>query len=361
MASLKRKRDLSDGEDMVLEAQYVLNRILEKGSALPPKAVHHARAALNALDHQPEQAAPITGDEPELLEMRQWLSNGPKFSTEEGEDAPQAGELPPLPHPPLTPAWEDCVFRHNSKARDDVHPLLQHYDRLELYGDALLQTFATEIIMRSTPNLPTGRQAFIREKLVQNKTLAEYSVAYGFHKKLKMSSTNATEEKRIKIMGDMFEAYVAAYMVANEDAWTEMENWLAKLWQPKFAEICKTVFKHPALKHPPKVELAKICNSKGISVFYEEEAARTSWNGNLVTTMSAYLTGHGYERLWLGTGEGLNKTDAGQNAALNALRNNKDLLVEVNKKKRETDTLNAGKKAENKRRESVKALDEDAE
>jgi ribonuclease-3 len=226
-------------------------------------------------------------------------------------------ELPPISKASLARA----VFTHpGAHTNTNVEgPEETSYDRLEVLGDAYIEVAATKLIWRRFPNIPAGRISQIREELVKNETLAEYATKYGFDTRLSVPPDHKDQLKRWKkTKGDVFEAYVAAVVLSNPvDGDKIVENWLTQLWQPKLTGIERV---QPVLKS--KEILAKKVMGKGIKLRYVDERPPERLNGGMQTFyVGVYLTGWGWENQHLGSGSGLNKTIAGDNAASQALQN----------------------------------------
>lgn len=193
------------------------------------------------------------------------------------------------------------------------------YDRLEVLGDAYIEIAATKLIWRRFPGIPAGRISQIREELVKNETLAEYATKYGFDTRLSAPPDHKDQPKRWqKTKGDVFEAYVAGVVLSNPvDGNEVVENWLTQLWLPKLTGVERV---QPVLK--AKELLAKKVMGKGIKLRYVDERPPERLSGGMQNFyVGVYLTGWGWENQHLGSGIGLNKAIAGDNAAQQALRN----------------------------------------
>lgn len=128
--------------------------------------------------------------------------------------------------------------------------------------------------------------------------------------------------------GDVFEAYVAAVILSNPlHGFDMVEKWLRELWSPRLLHVppVQTVLKY-------KEQLAKTVMGKGIKLRYVEEQAAKQLDGGMQTFyIGVYLTGWGWQDQHLGSGSGLNKAIAGDEAAHKALRNSPliDQVVEA--------------------------------
>lgn len=188
-----------------------------------------------------------------------------------------------------------------------------------------------------------------------------------------------TRKAVVKVLGDVFEAYVAAVVLDDPVGGVEtLEGWLRALWVPLLSgdgmpsSASATSHLHsdtlnnanasasPKMDFPkmdfPKVELSRKIVSKGIKIEYRHEVdpeevrrhTRQRHDGKEVFKIGCYLTGWGYEGVCLGVGDGLNKTEAGNEAAIKAMGN--AVTKEVEGKKREFDE---GVKREREEKENV--------
>ncbi|KAL4788402.1 ribonuclease III domain-containing protein [Aspergillus varians] len=221
--------------------------------------------------------------------------------------------LPTLP-PIIDDKLERAVFTHPGASRDPKTT----YDRLEILGDAYIELISTKLIWKRFRHIPSGRISQIREHLVKNETLAEYATRYGIDKRASVPLDHLTQPKRwIKTRGDIFEAYVAAVVLSHPDGYAVAETWLSQLWSPKLES-----FEEPQSHLQAKEALARKIMGKGVKLKYIDEKKPVQHEGGTQTFfIGVYLTGWGWSNKHLGSGQGLNKTIAGNNAAQQALEN----------------------------------------
>lgn len=158
--------------------------------------------------------------------------------------------LPPLP--PIKPQYQKTAFCHKSlytTSRELATSDLT-YERLEFLGDAYIELFASRLIYESYSHLPAGRMSQVRELLVKNETLAELSRSYGFHEKIAVGaeigellrdSRGRGNKGYNKIVGDVFEAYVAAVVLSDFEGrgFERAEGWCRDLWEGKLERAKK--------------------------------------------------------------------------------------------------------------------------
>ncbi|KAK5166186.1 uncharacterized protein LTR77_008447 [Saxophila tyrrhenica] len=232
------------------------------------------------------------------------------------------------------------------------------YDRLEFLGDAYIEIIASRLIFERFNYLPVGRQSQLRELVVKNETLAEYSRAYGLDKRVEVAALEQMREEGKqkgnkgfnKVLGDVFEAYVAAVILSDaEEGFAVAEKWLTSLWAMKLEEAVKderpvgghgaqlthSDYKADARKmYDPaaKAELQKRVLDNGVKLGYEVDRPPLELKGDQLGQnrhfIALYLTGYGYERRLLGKGEGKNKVEAGNWAATDAMHGESKGIVE---------------------------------
>jgi ribonuclease-3 len=264
--------------------------------------------------------------------------------------------LPPLP-PILSESLTLVPFTSpgylNSSVSSKLHTT---YDRLEFLGDAYIEVIATRHIFRLFPNLPAGRLSQHRELCVKNETLSEYAHAYGFDKRARLPVQIHKGERKlwIKTMGDIFEAYVAAIIISNPSTgFQTAEAWLTALWQNKLSPLqSKPAFETQTADPNAKNDLGRKVLSKGIRLNYVEESPPIEIRdqGKRVYHIGVYLTGWGWENQHLGSGTGLNKSEAGAMAAVEAVKN--PLTEKINAVKKAYDANLAAERAANGEGES---------
>ena len=276
------------------------------------------------------------------------------FTTEKGPR--KLPILPPIRNLTLLAA----PFTHSSALPSNTpRTNLNCYENLEFLGDAYIEIVATRLIHRSFPDLSTGQWAKLREALVCNDTLAKFSRAYGFDKQLRITQQERESAKTfVKILADVFEAYVAAIMLSDpQHGFAILEGWLCELLQPIVDEWLEKGGKVAHFEHinlDAKSDLNKLICVPGAKIEYlEEKVAILSKKGQEHKCfVGAFFTGLGFKKFRLGGAEGRSKAVAGMAAAKDALVNNAEVIAELHRRKVAYDQiLKTQYRAERKKRQ----------
>ncbi|KAI0403485.1 ribonuclease III domain-containing protein [Xylaria palmicola] len=292
------------------------------------------------------------------------------------QDVPDRDVLPPMP-PVLDPVLEKAARTHAGIAGGIGE---MGYERLEWIGDAYLYLISSAFIYQTFPSLPAGRCSQLRERLIKNETLSDFSVRYGIDKRARLpteyqpggrpsttgAGTSASKKERKKILGDLLEAYAAAAILGDTGGLPRVITWLKLLWGSNLKHEIndqhkksisqggpgsingegrphKTTSSQPSPNVPAKAALLQAIGAKGVAVSYRDAGnPKKDRNSGLPWfTVGAYYNGLGETDLCLGYGSGLSKKDAGEKAALNALENKK-LIKRLQKLKAEVNARLAG-------------------
>ncbi|KAK7752255.1 hypothetical protein SLS62_005789 [Diatrype stigma] len=266
---------------------------------------------------------------------------GTKLRVEKGHDAiPTLPTALAIPHPTSLTRWTPQDIP--SHGMPPLPPVL----------DPLLEQAALT-------HSATGRSAQLREKLVKNETLSSYTLQYRLNERTRfpaefdlhgrVGGSQASQKAKKKVLGDVFEAYVAAAILGDPDGLSRVVTWLKALWSTSISKEIRDEHKAHTAKvmHAaeigssngnsnttsnagvidqdlnPKVVLAKTIVSKGVKISYEDlgEPKKAKDSGLPLYTVGVFLDGWGETHLQLGHGSGLSKKQAGAKAAQKALEN----------------------------------------
>ncbi|KAK8077838.1 hypothetical protein PG996_004008 [Apiospora saccharicola] len=253
--------------------------------------------------------------------------------------------LPPLPSI-NDPVLDKAAFTHSGMVSG---PSDMSYERLEWVGDAYLEMFATMFIYQTFPKLPAGRCSQYPGKTHRISPEFDFGSSNGQGAKAKTHK---------KVLGDIFEAYVAAVILGDPDlGLVRASSWMKALWGKELAKEIKTEYNSrqqsqqaaiqagtnnpTSLPAPisqdihPKTMLIKTIGTKGVRIYYVDENETVDKKlKQRKFTVGAYVDAWGESKVKLGTGTALSKTEAGAKAAQNALENKK-LMKKYEQKKQE--------------------------
>lgn len=104
------------------------------------------------------------------------------------------------------------AFIHRSYINENKGSQLDHNERLEFLGDAVLELVITDYLYRKYPNNTEGDLTAYRSALVNANTLAEASVKLGVNEYLLLSRGESKDKGRARqyILADTFEAIIGA-------------------------------------------------------------------------------------------------------------------------------------------------------
>lgn len=274
----------------------------------------------------------------------------------------------------LDPALEKVALTHPGTTNANLD---LSYERLEWIGDAYLYLIASGFIYQTFTSLSPGRSSQLREQLVRNSTLGEYTRQYGLDKRASLPAEfynasqgahRASEKERKKALGDLFEAYVGAVIHSDPaNGVARASSWLKELWSITIADQLREESRKPQPKTQglllpslgpsadatkiettivskgpeiaPKVTLAGeiACGKVAVIEYGDMDSGKQKKDKrtNLpLFTVGCYFTGWGEKKKLLGIGTDLNKKEAGQKAAKKALENKKLIQAFADKKLR---------------------------
>ncbi|KAL8641697.1 MAG: hypothetical protein Q9228_001528 [Teloschistes exilis] len=275
----------------------------------------------------------------------------PFQETPEAQNGQFYESFPKLP-PILDPKIAEVPFRHqgtvtSSSMAGDCSNI--SYERLEFLGDAYVELIASRILFPRFPDFSPGKLSQTRQLMACNETLAEFSLRYGFDRRARLPSAlkrkmDGVEDRGwTKVMGDIFEAYVAAVVISDpKNGFATVEKWLDELWRPLLAS---RVDPEVADSQAKQVLATKIM-TKGSKISYNEERPpqMSTLKGMSIFFVGVFYTGLGYTDFCLGSGKGANKSEAGFNAAAKALRHPQ--IKTIVAKKKENDAKSRAEREE---------------
>lgn len=104
------------------------------------------------------------------------------------------------------------AFTHRSYINENRGTKMDHNERLEFLGDAVLELITTEYLFNKFPKKPEGDLTAIRAALVNTITLSEVGKELDFNSELLLSKGEAKDVGRARqaILANAFEAIVGA-------------------------------------------------------------------------------------------------------------------------------------------------------
>lgn len=201
------------------------------------------------------------------------------------------------------------AFTHRSYINENKNVRLEHNERLEFLGDAVLELVVTDFLYKKYPSKPEGELTTYRSALVNAITLAEVASNLSMNDYLLLSKGESKDTGRARqyILANTFEAVVGAlYLDQGYDA--------AK----KFIESNIFVFADQMIARGNLVDAKSMFQEKaqektGITPSYK--LVKESGPDHDKSFTVGVLIGKDQ----IATGEGKSKQEAEQNAALRAL------------------------------------------
>lgn len=202
------------------------------------------------------------------------------------------------------------AFVHRSYLNENPAFELGHNERLEFLGDAVLELVVTEYLYKNYPDLAEGEMTNLRAALVNTQMLAKISERLNFNDYLYLSKGEAKEIGRGRqyILANTFESFVGAAYLDRE--YQSAKDFILKFLIPELGDIIKNKLWRDAKSLFQEAAQERV----GITPTYEvlgESGPDHAKN----FTVGIYLG----EEL-VAQGSGSSKSEAQQQAALNALR-----------------------------------------
>lgn len=226
---------------------------------------------------------------------------------------------------PILPVINDAklynrVFVHKSiiNNKSYLHKaelMASHNERLEFLGDSVLNNLVTVIIFDRFPEASEGELSKIRSLLVNNVTLAEFSILYGFDKKLRSNiNEQILKDSTQKIYADIFEAYIGALAIDRNYDYAGIQQWLEELMGSRLDKHAKQISSTEEINKDAKSELYSLI---GTAAFHPQYVVVQLGDGSSKPFIIKCTMGDDT----LGIGIAPSNKDAGLRAAMEALKN----------------------------------------
>ena len=131
------------------------------------------------------------------------------------------------------------AFIHRSYINENKKVGLEHNERLEFLGDAVLELIVTEYLYRTYPKHNEGEMTSYRSALVNAVTLSKVASDLGMNDFLLLSRGEAKDEGRARqfILANTFEAFVGALFL--DQGYEAAEKFVAGILFPLTQDIVK--------------------------------------------------------------------------------------------------------------------------
>lgn len=141
------------------------------------------------------------------------------------------------------------AFIHRSFINENPRSGLEHNERLEFLGDAVLELIVTEYLYATYPHHNEGDLTAYRSALVNAVTLGKVADALMFNDMMKLSKGEAKDVSRARssILADAYEAFIGAlYLDQGYDA---VKNFISRTLLIKTDDIIKQGLYKDAKSH----------------------------------------------------------------------------------------------------------------
>ena len=104
------------------------------------------------------------------------------------------------------------AFNHTSYVNEKNNPNLQHNERLEFLGDAVLEIISSDYLYHTYPKKPEGQLSRLRAQLVREESLAYLARKFQFNHFIRLGRGELASggQDRDSILADCFEAFLGA-------------------------------------------------------------------------------------------------------------------------------------------------------
>ena len=202
------------------------------------------------------------------------------------------------------------AFVHRSYLNENPAFELNHNERLEFLGDAVLELAVTEYLYKNYPDLAEGEMTNLRAALVNTQMLAKISERLNFNDFLYLSKGEAKEIGRGRqyILANTFESFIGAVYL--DTGYQTSRDFIFKILIPELDDIIKNKLWRDAKSLFQEAAQERV----GVTPTYEvlEESGPDH--------AKKFVIGVYLEKELVARGEGLSKNEAQQKAAENALK-----------------------------------------
>lgn len=202
------------------------------------------------------------------------------------------------------------AFTHRSYLNEHPKQKIEHNERLEFLGDAVLELAVTNYLYNRFPEKPEGEMTSYRAALVNTIMLSEVSLGLGFNDLLLLSRGEAkdTGKARQYILANTYEAVVGALFI--DQGYARTEKFIADFLFPRLEGVLTNQTWQDAKSKFQEVAQEKVSVTPSYTVLEESGPDHDKH----------FLVGVFLGEEEAGRGEGKSKQEAEQNAAQDALQ-----------------------------------------
>lgn len=197
------------------------------------------------------------------------------------------------------------AFTHRSYLNENRKAKMEHNERLEFLGDAVLELVVTEFLYAKYPTKPEGELTAFRSALVNANTLSDLALKLGMNNYLLLSRGEAKDTGRARqyILANTFESFVGAVFL--DQGYASAQEFIGRVLLPMTDDIVTNKHWLDAKSHfqEKAQEIASITPSY-------KTVSEAGPDHDKKFTVGVYL---GSEKV--AEGEGQSKQDAEQKAA----------------------------------------------
>lgn len=138
------------------------------------------------------------------------------------------------------------AFIHRSFINENPRSGLEHNERLEFLGDAILELVTTEFLYAHYPHHNEGDLTAYRSALVNAVTLGEVATSLNFNDLIKLSKGEAKDTSRARgsILADAYEAFLGALYL--DQGYEQVRDFVSKTLLVKTDDVIqKGLYKDP--------------------------------------------------------------------------------------------------------------------
>lgn len=206
------------------------------------------------------------------------------------------------------------VFVHRSYLNENPGFTLDHNERLEFLGDAVLELIVTEHLYKNLPN-PEGELTNLRSALVRGQTLSEIANTLDMNEHLFLSRGEAKSEGKARqlILANAFEALIGAIYL--DQGYDEAKRFIERNILTRLSSVISQKTYLDPKSHLQEIAQAKMSITPTYRVLTETGPDHSK----------NFIVGCFLQDRKIGEGNGASKQTAESDSAANALANFEEL------------------------------------